>query len=412
MIFLRKYIILSFLFITLFILNYNFIYGNFNDISEGSAIVLDAESSSIIYSKNINKKIFPASTTKILTAILVIENLDLDSNITVSKTAIDTVPLGSSIMYLKPGEILTVRELLYGLLLSSGSDAAIVLGNAVSGSIPNFMKLMNDKLIQLNCLNSHFTNPHGFHDNNHYSTAYDMAIIMKYASKNETFRTICETQKYLIAPTNKTKTERTLENTNLLLLTKVNYMLGGKTGYTEEAGNVFICYSNLNEKKVICGVFDGDRNIQNKKNRFIDTKMLLDNSFKDFFKNKILDKDQIKISYFDKKTNKNYIVGISDNIYCLTDQNNYTLNYNLSDINITNDIVSGKINITAKNNNWTFNNTYELKLNDTQSFENIFIKSNNYTLYTLIAMFLLLILLLNKKKKYLKNEEKLRKKRY
>jgi D-alanyl-D-alanine carboxypeptidase len=411
-IFLRKYIILSFLFITLFILNYNFIYGNFNDISEGSAIVLDAESSSIIYSKNINKKIFPASTTKILTAILVIENLDLDSNITVSKTAIDTVPLGSSIMYLKPGEILTVRELLYGLLLSSGSDAAIVLGNAVSGSIPNFMKLMNDKLIQLNCLNSHFTNPHGFHDNNHYSTAYDMAIIMKYASKNETFRTICETQKYLIAPTNKTKTERTLENTNLLLLTKVNYMLGGKTGYTEEAGNVFICYSNLNEKKVICGVFDGDRNIQNKKNRFIDTKMLLDNSFKDFFKNKILDKDQIKISYFDKKTNKNYIVGISDNIYCLTDQNNYTLNYNLSDINITNDIVSGKINITAKNNNWTFNNTYELKLNDTQSFENIFIKSNNYTLYTLIAMFLLLILLLNKKKKYLKNEEKLRKKRY
>ncbi len=403
---------LSFLFITLFILNYNFIYGDFDDISEGSAIVLDAENSSIIYNKNINKKIFPASTTKILTAILVIENLDLDANITVSKIAIDSVPLGSSIMYLKPGEILTVKDLLYGLLLSSGSDAAIVLGNAVSGSIPNFMKLMNDKLIQLNCINSHFTNPHGFHDNNHYSTAYDMAIIMKYVSKNETFRTICETQKYIISPTNKTKTERTLENTNLLLSTKIDYILGGKTGYTEEAGNVFICYSNLNEKKVICGVFDGDKNILNKKIRFIDTKMLLDNSFKAFFKNKILGKDQIKISYYDKKANTNYIMGISDDIYCLTDQNNYILNYKLPYIDVTNNILSGKINITGGNSNWSFDDTYELNLIETKNLENIFTISNKYIIYSLIAMILLLILLLNKKKKYLKNKENLRKKRY
>lgn len=378
--------------------SYSSVYGKFNSISENAAIVLDSDGSSILYSKNINKKIFPASTTKILTAILAIENLNLDSNITVSNTAINNVPEGSSIMYLKPGEIVTVRQLLYGLLLPSGSDAANVLAEAVSGNIMNFVELMNKKLKEIGCENSHFMNPHGFHDKNHYSTAYDMALIMKYASKNEIFRNICETKSYTIEKTNKTSISRILENTDFLLSYKLNYTLGGKTGYTEEAGNVFICYSSSNEKKLICCVYDGSKNILDKTTRFIDVKMLLDTSFESFDKTKILDKDKIKISYIDKSTNKSYILGMDNDIYCLIDKNPYTLKYDFSEISIKNGVVTGKLSVHAENNNWSFDNTYDLKLIELNNYLTITNNSNTIILYILIMMIILLIILLSKKK--------------
>jgi D-alanyl-D-alanine carboxypeptidase len=376
--------------------SYSYIYGKFDEITENNAVVMDSDGSSILYNKNMNKKIFPASTTKILTAILAIENLDLDSNITVSSKAISNVPTGSSIIYLKPGEILTVRQLLYGLMLPSGSDAANVLAEAVSGSIPNFVSLMNKKLEELGCLNTHFVNPHGFHDNNHYSTAYDMAIIMKYASKNEIFRNICETKEYIIEETNKTLTPRKLENTNSLLSDKLNYVLGGKTGYTEEAGNVFVCYSSSNGDNIICAVFGGLKNVISKNTRFIDTKMLLDNSFENFEKTKILNKDTIRISYIDKETHKNYILGIDKDIYCLTDKNPYTINYNIA---INNGDITGKISIDAKNKDWNFNNTCDIKLIETKPYIGNISNSNLFLLSICVILFIFIIILLNIKSK-------------
>jgi len=410
-IFLYKRIIFTFIYVTLFIINYNFIYGNFDDITEKSAIVLDSDGLSILYNKDMNKKIFPASTTKILTAILVIENLNLDSNITVSNEALLNVPYGSSIIYLKQGEILTVRQLLYGLLLPSGSDAANVLAEAVSGSIPNFAILMNKKLEELGCINTHFVNPHGFHDDNHYSTAYDMALIMRYASQNETFRTICETKEYVIEETNKTLVPRNLENTDLLLANKLNYVLGGKTGYTAEAGNVFICYSSLNGNNIVCCVYDGLKNILSKKTRFIDTKMLLDNSFENFNKTKIIDKDTFKISYIDKKSKKNYILGIDKDIYCLTDKNPYILSYTLSDISINDNVVDGKIYVNVKNNNWQLNNTYELQLIETKAYSDKNNNSNTYLLYISVMLIILIIILLNVRNKINRNNKLYRRKK-
>jgi len=395
----------------LFTTNYNFIYGDFGSITEKSAIVLDSDGLSILYNKNINKKIFPASTTKILTAILAIENLNLDSNITVSNEAIDDVPYGSSTMYLKKGEIVTVRQLLYGLLLPSGSDAANVLAEAISGSIQNFALLMNKKSQEIGCLNSHFVNPHGFHNSDHYSTAYDMALIMRYASKSEIFRTICETNEYIIEETNKTLVPRKLKSTNSLLSYKLNYILGGKTGYTEEAGNVFVSYSNFNGNNIICCVFDGSKNIISKEFRFTDTKMLLDYSFENFDKTKILDKSTLKISYVDKKSKKSYILGIDQDIYCMTDKNSQITNYHLSDISIDNTIISGKIYLTVNNENWKFDNTYEIKLIEIKEYSEYDSNINIiYILFVLVLLIIILIIIKDKKNKYTKSSKLIRRK--
>ena len=406
-----KRIIFAFLLVMLFTTNYNFIYGDFGSITEKSAIVLDSDGLSILYNKNINKKIFPASTTKILTAILAIENLNLDSNITVSNEAIDDVPYGSSTMYLKKGEIVTVRQLLYGLLLPSGSDAANVLAEAISGSIQNFALLMNKKSQEIGCLNSHFVNPHGFHNSDHYSTAYDMALIMRYASKSEIFRTICETNEYIIEETNKTLVPRKLKSTNSLLSYKLNYILGGKTGYTEEAGNVFVSYSNFNGNNIICCVFDGSKNIISKEFRFTDTKMLLDYSFENFDKTKILDKSTLKISYVDKKSKKSYILGIDQDIYCMTDKNSHITNYHLSDISIDNTIISGKIYLTVNNENWKFDNTYEIKLIEIKEYSEYDSNINIiYILFVLVLLIIILIIIKDKKNKYTKSSKLIRRK--
>lgn len=400
----RKRLIFTILFIALFFVNSNKIYGEFGNISENSAIVLDGDSSSILYSKNINEKIFPASTTKILTAILAIENLNLNTLVTVTKDEIDSIPYGSSIMYLKAGDVLTVKDLLYGLLLSSGNDAAIVLADTVSGSVPNFVKLMNNKLKELNCIHSHFTNPHGFHDDNHFSTAYDMALLMKYASHNEAFREICETDEYLLKTSNIT---RKLENTDLLLSSKLEYTIGGKTGYTDEAGNVFICYSKFEGKNIVCGVFDGSKNILNKTTRFNDTKKLLDYSYENYGKQKVLDKNTFKISYVDKKTNKHYILGIDEDIYCLSDRNEYTLNYDVSNISINDDDVYGDVYVSLGNSNWKLTDNYKLKLIETKKYIGIDgIKYSTILVYILLILIILVIILNNKKKKLSKKLNK------
>lgn len=380
-----KQIIFTILLIIMYMFSYNNVEGTFTDISEGSAIVMDSSSMSILYNKNMDKKIYPASTTKILTAILAIENLNLDSNITASKTAVN-IPYGSSTMDLKLGEIVTVRQLLYGLLLPSGNDAANVLAEAVSGNIQNFVILMNSKLKELGCLNSHFANPHGFHNANHYSTAYDMALIMEYASKNEIFRDICSTSEFTIQPTNKTTTARTLKNTNSLLTENLKYYLIGKTGYTDEAGNTFICYATYNEKSVICALFDGP---SYRKAIFKDVQMLISNSFENYSKTKILDKNTISISYLDKNTNKNYILGLDNDIYCLTDGNKYILDYTFSDIYINDNNISGEIKVNLKNKNFELNKTYKLKLLNTKNYSS---GDSNISAVTSIVTYLLVLL--------------------
>ena len=190
----------TWLFITLIFTIFSFVnvYGSTEPtIYSNSAIAIDADNLSVLYGKNINTTVYPASITKIMTAILALENLNLNDSVIVSKNAIK-IPWDSSSIYLKEGEILTVKELLYGLLLNSGNDAANVLAEAVSGSIDEFIVLMNNKAKELGCSGTNFINAHGYSDDNHYTTALDIVKIFDYCIKNETFMEIISTKKYII----------------------------------------------------------------------------------------------------------------------------------------------------------------------------------------------------------------------
>lgn len=202
-------------------------------VSKGECVI-EVNSDRILYCLNENTKLPMASTTKILTALTVIENFDLDKEITVSKSSVGVE--GSSI-YLREGEKLTVKELLYGLMLRSGNDCAECLASSII-SKEKFIKLMNETAIKCGAINSNFTNPHGLHDDNHYTTAYDLCKITAYAMKNETFREIASTKKVKISNDGYSY-DRVLINKNKLLFT-YDGCIGVKTGYTKKAGRCLV----------------------------------------------------------------------------------------------------------------------------------------------------------------------------
>ena len=185
---------------SIIILNINRVSAQPSILSK-SSILIDADSGTVLAEKDANKKMYPASLTKIMTAILAIEMGNLSDVIKVD----DDTPyeIDGSHIALEPGEMLTLKDLLYALMLPSANDAASAIAKHYGGSIEKFVKLMNDKAKELGAVNTNFVNPHGLHNNNHYTTAYDLALITRYAMKNEIFRTIVGTQKYEIQPTNK-----------------------------------------------------------------------------------------------------------------------------------------------------------------------------------------------------------------
>ncbi|MEG1189813.1 MAG: D-alanyl-D-alanine carboxypeptidase family protein [Oscillospiraceae bacterium] len=209
--------------------------------SAGAAILVHAETGQLLYEKNASERMLIASTTKIMTALVVIENCELDAPVEVLPA--HAAVIGSS-MYLKPGGSYTVRDLLYGLLLASGNDAAEALATHCGGGIPEFAALMNEKAAALGMLNSCFKNPHGLDAEGHYSTAADMAILTCAAMKNETFAKIVATKTYTVG-------EQSYMNHNKLLW---NYegAIGVKTGYTIAAGRILVSCAERNGLRLIC----------------------------------------------------------------------------------------------------------------------------------------------------------------
>ena len=200
-----------------------------------SEIVMEASTLRVLYGSNIHEKKYMASTTKILTAIVVIENCDIDETVTVTK---ETVGVEGSSIYLEVGEKLTVKDLLYGLMLRSGNDCAETLAVHCSGSIDAFANLMNETAEKIGANNSHFVNPHGLHNDNHYTTAYDLALISCYAIKNPTFKEIVSTKKINI-PFTTHDTMRHLVNKNKML-NEFEGSTGIKTGFTKKAGRCLV----------------------------------------------------------------------------------------------------------------------------------------------------------------------------
>lgn len=235
-----------------------------------SAVLIDAESGTILAQKDADKKMYPASLTKIMTAILAIEMGELSDVITVDE---DTpYEIEGSHIALEPGEILTLKDLLYALMLPSSNDAASVIAKHYGGNLESFVKMMNAKAKELGAYNTNFTNPHGLHDDNHYTTAADLALITRYAMKNDIFRKIVATTKYEIQTTNKKDEPRYFTSLNKLIYnTSYNqiyvdgmyispyyeYATGVKTGYTPQAGNCLVASAKKDGTELIAVMMKG-----------------------------------------------------------------------------------------------------------------------------------------------------------
>lgn len=236
-------------------------------LSDGEAgVLVDAGSGRVLFETNADKKMYPASTTKIMTALLAIEavergEISMDTQIEITAEMIKDLPIDGSSIGLKEGEIMSLDNLLKGLMVASGNDAACAIATAVSGSVPNFVNLMNQKAKELSANDTQFANPHGLHSDEHYTTAEDMSKIACAAMKLPKFRNICDIAHIKIPPTNKTEQERYYINTNGLLSTMryTQYFykgsIGIKTGYTDNAGNCLVSAATRGGIELIGVVF-------------------------------------------------------------------------------------------------------------------------------------------------------------
>jgi len=256
------------------------------NINSDSSILIDSLTGSILFNKNQDKKIFPASVTKIMTALLVLEkNHDLNKKIIMSHEAIYNLEPGSSHIAMNEGESLTLEQALYALLIASANEVANALAEYISGSKKNFARLMNQRAHELGCENTNFVNSHGFHDSEHYTTCHDLALIMQEAVKHEEFIKIISTKRFDIAPTEKQKETRVLYNTNKMIMQTKFFdarVIGGKTGYTDEAGHTLVSYAKKNNINLICVIAQAENF-----DAYLDTQKLLDFGFEKFHEIKI-----------------------------------------------------------------------------------------------------------------------------
>ena len=240
-------------------------------INSRAYVVIDRKSNTILIGKNENQKKKMASTTKIMTALVVIEHCDLSDTVEISKKAAST---GGSRLGLKTGDKITVSDLLYGLMMRSGNDAAVSLAEHVAGSISEFANLMNEKAENLGLSNTHFVTPHGLDEDEHYTTAYELALLSNYAMNNEIFAKIVGTKNYTITINGYPKS---LTNTNELLGV-LNGVYGIKTGFTNGANRCLVTCCKRGEMDIICVVLGADT----KKFRTTDSIKLIEYSFNNF----------------------------------------------------------------------------------------------------------------------------------
>lgn len=289
------------------------------------AILIDVDSLEILYEKNPHKKLYPASTTKIMTAILAIELSGLDDIVVVDQEVVDLTD-GSHIA-LEPGEKLTMEQMLNALLIPSANDAALAIAKHVSGSIEGFTKLMNEKARSLGALNTNFVNPNGLPDENHYTTAYDLGLIARYAMENEIFRGIVGNYTYTIPVTNVKTEERYLKSSNKLLYSNESINVDGnsvpikfegvngvKTGYTIAAGNCLVTSYEDMDNKLISVVLKSDP-----KDVYSDTHKLLNYGINNFMKSKIGFANKFVENFQVENGVQPYVAGItnSDSYYIL-----------------------------------------------------------------------------------------------
>lgn len=257
-----------------------------------AAYIAEPTTGKIIYEKNAHEKMYPASTTKILTALVVMEKCKMTDIAVVSQNAFTMLPEGASNANLQIGEQLSISDLLYALLIPSANEAANVLAEHVSGSVTAFAELCNSRAKELGCEILHFTNANGLHDENHYCSAYDLYLIAKECRKHDIFNEIVKTKSFSLPATNVYPgKDRTFKNTNELLLSGVYnypYCTGIKTGHTTPAGECLVASSSYNNLELISVVLGGkSKNSRGLNERFYDTKKLFEFTYDNYSIKKI-----------------------------------------------------------------------------------------------------------------------------
>lgn len=378
------------------------------NLSSEAVLLMEASTGKVVYEKNGYEKKYPASTTKIMTAILAIEHCNLNETATASEFAINSVPSGYSTANIQIGETLSVKDLLYALMLQSANESAVILAEHVSGSQEAFANLMNEKAKELGCKNTHFINPNGIHNENHYTTAYDLALITQYAMKNQTFRDIVKTTSFTLPATTSYPSEsRTYANTNNLIIYDARnrpdnyyykYATGVKTGYTSAAKNCLVASAEKNGIEYISVVLGASITYESTgsvSHRYVDTISLFDYAFDNFSFRKLKSANNliktIKIENGKKDENSLDLLIASDvnSLVSLENKSNQidpeiTLKEGLSAPIAKGDIV-GTISYKVEGINYT---TDLIAGNDVEEY-----KPNRIGLYILIFLILIIAIL-------------------
>ncbi|MBC2579273.1 D-alanyl-D-alanine carboxypeptidase family protein [Clostridium sp. DJ247] len=321
------------------------------EVSADSVVLMDSKTGEILYEKNPDTAYPPASTTKLMTALLTLEKTNLDDTVTVGK---NPPFVDGSKIYLFEGENIKIRDLLYGLILASGNDCAEALAEYISGSMDNFAVEMNKRALELGAKNTNFVNPSGLYDANHNSSAKDLALIMRELSKNPEYTTIATTSSYKIPPTNKSAAERPLWNENKLIqkTSSLYYSgcLGGKTGYTVQSSHSYVATATRNNQQLIVALVH-DKN----KTFFPDSIKLFDYGFNNFQLTRLFSKGDLVTTYNNNDL-KIPLLAASDFYYVKEKNNAATPSYSLDSQNLSKEFFkSGDIvanaNVSINNKN-------------------------------------------------------------
>ena len=272
-------------------------------VESDAAICMDGNTGAVLYGKNIEKQEYPASITKIMTVLLALENGNLDDTVTFSENAVYSIEYGSAHLGLTEGEELTLEQCLYGIMLASANEISNAVAEHIGGSVEKFADMMNQKAEELGCVNTHFVNPNGLHDDNHYTCAYDMALITQAAMKYDKFREIIHTQEYCYPETNLVKEKRYFANHHGMLMDEsraYDGFIGGKTGYTDEAWNTLVSTAERDGMLLISVVLHANgQDIE-----YGNTKTVLDYGYNNF--------KEVQINNLDQTISDSEIVGIED----------------------------------------------------------------------------------------------------
>lgn len=416
---LKKICITLFLFLIIFVSGCTSTYAStIPDTSSSACLLMEESTGKILYSKNANSIMYPASTTKIMTAILTLENCKLSDTAVVSHNAVFSIPSGYSTASLVEGEVLTIEQLLNVLLIPSANDAAVVLAEHIAGSVEAFSDMMNSKAVELGCLNTHFVNPNGIHNENHYSTAYDLALIGKYAMQFPTFKEISSKTRYTLPITNAySKEDRIFNTTNDLIKPNYSssptnyyykYATGGKTGYTDPAGQCIVATATKDNISLIAVTLHGDFTEDNLSQRALDCKALFEYGFNNFSMVSIAQKGDVasnmKVPNATKDSSSLDLL-YSDDIYAFVpngfDTSSVTPNIKLSSTfaPIAQDTVLGTISYDIDGSNYSCN-----LLASHEVYKNQFAKTAMEL--SLLLIFLILLSKVLKRKKRRKNYRK------